>query len=133
MHDAHYKRLFSFPRMVAALLCALVDERLVGELDLTRLEKLPAEYIGKRGQKRLGDCVWRLPFKDGWLYLLVLLEFQSSKDPLMALRNLEYTALLYTELERAGKLGAPASGPPSSRSCSTTATPRGPTRCKCAT
>ena len=112
MHDGHYKRLFSFPRTVADLLHAVADERLVRELDFTGLEKLPAEYIGKRGQRRLGDCVWRLPFLDGWLYLLVLLEFQSGRDSLMALRNLEYTALLYTELERTGKLGTPGDWPP---------------------
>ena len=106
MHDTNYKRLFAFPRMAADLLRAVGDAELVEGLDLKNLEKLSTDYVGERGQERLGDCVWRVPFRDGWLYLLVLLEFQSSKEPAMALRNLEYPALLYTELRRNDKLGA---------------------------
>ena len=51
-------------------------------------------------------------FRNGWLYLLVLLEFQSSSDVRMALRNLEYTTLLYRELERRRELGRPGRWPP---------------------
>ena len=42
----------------------------------------------------------------GWLHVLVLLEFQSADDPSMALRVLEYTAMLYRELLREGSFGA---------------------------
>ena len=112
MHDRNYKRLFSFRRMVEDLLRAVCDAELVEGLDFQRLTKLPTDYVGERGQERLGDCVWRVPFHDGWIYLLVLLEFQSRKDAAMALRNLEYTALLYTELGRTGHLGAPGDWPP---------------------
>lgn len=112
MHDLNYKRMFSFPRMVADLLRAVCDAELVAGLDLARLERLSTDYVGERGQERLGDCVWRVPFRDGWLYLLVLLEFQSTKDAVMALRNLEYTALLYTELGRTGKRGNIGEWPP---------------------
>ena len=112
MHDRYYKRLFSFTRMVEDLLRAVCDAELVEGLDFQGLEKVPTDYVGERGQERLGDCVWRVPFRDGWIYLLVLLEFQSRKDAVMALRNLEYTALLYTELGRTGHLGAPGQWPP---------------------
>ena len=112
MHDRNYKRLFSFTRMVEDLLRAVCDAELVEGLDFQGLEKVPTDYVGERGQERLGDCVWRVPFRDGWIYLLVLLEFQSRKDAVMALRNLEYTALLYTELGRTGHLGAPGQWPP---------------------
>ena len=64
------------------------------------LEKLSADHVGDRGQQRRGDAVWRVRFRDGWLYLLILLEFQSRNDAVMALRMLEYTALLYGELNR---------------------------------
>ena len=39
-------------------------------------------------------------FRDRWLYVLVLLEFQSSVDRTMAVRILAYTALLYQDLLR---------------------------------
>ena len=112
MHDRNYKRMFSFPRVVADLLRAVCDAELVEGLDFQGLTKLPTDYVGERGQERLGDCVWRIPFRDGWIYLLVLLEFQSRRDAVMALRNLEYTALLYTELGRTGHLGVPGAWPP---------------------
>ncbi len=112
VHDPNYRRLFAFPRMVADLLRAVGQGDWVDEVDLDTLERLPAEHVGDRGQQRRGDAVWRVRFHNGWLYLLVLLEFQSGNDPRMALRNLEYTALLYRELARRGELGAPGRWPP---------------------
>ena len=112
MHDPIYKRLFGFPRMVGDLLRAVGDPDWLGEVDLNSLEKLSGDYVGDSGQQRQGDAVWRVRFRNGWLYLLVLLEFQSRSDARMALRNLEYTALLYRELDRGGKLGLPGRWPP---------------------
>lgn len=112
MHDATYRRLFAFPRMVADLLRAVGHPAWIDELDPATLERLPAEHVGDRGQQRQGDAVWRLRFRRGWLYLLVLLEFQSTIDVRMALRILEYTALLYRELDRRDELGAPGRWPP---------------------
>ena len=101
-----------FPRMVGDLLRAVGDPDWLGDVDLDTLQRLPAEHVGDRGQQRRGDAAWRVRFRNGWLYLLVLLEFQSSSDALMALRNLEYTALLYRELGRRGELGKPGRWPP---------------------
>ena len=112
VHDPNYRRLLAFPRMVADLLRAVAQGDWIGDIDLDTLEKLPAEHVGDSGQQRRGDAVWRVRFRNGWLYLLVLLEFQSGNDPRMALRNLEYTALLYRELDRRGELGMPGRWPP---------------------
>lgn len=112
MHDPIYRRLFAFPRMVAHLLEAVGHPDWIGDVDLATLERLPAEHVGDSAQQRRGDAVWRARFRNGWLYLLVLLEFQSGNDPRMALRNLEYTALLYRELDRRGQLGPPGHWPP---------------------
>ena len=112
MNDPIYRRLFSFPRMVADLLRAVGHPDWLGEVDFGTLERLPAEHVGDRWQQRRGDAVWRVRFRRRWLYLLLLLEFQSVKDALMPLRNLEYTALLYVELARAGELGPPGGWPP---------------------
>ena len=112
MHDPIYKRLFDSPRMVADLLRAVGHGDWLDEIDVATFEKLPGEHVGDHGQQRRGDAVWRVRFHNGWLYLLVMLEFQSVNDPRMALRNLEYTALLYQELGRRGELGEPGSWPP---------------------
>ena len=112
MHDPIYKRLFDSPRMVADLLRAVGRGNWLDDIDLGTLEKLPGERVGDHGQQRRGDAVWRARFRNGWLYLLIVLEFQSANDPHMALRNLEYTALLYQELARRGELGEPGQWPP---------------------
>ena len=102
--DPIYKRLYAFARMVEDLLRSLFTEAELGA-DYSTLEKLPTEYVGNALQQRRGDTAWRLRARaagGGWLHVLVMLEFQSTTDSAMALRVLEYTALLYGELLRGG-------------------------------
>ena len=106
MQDPNYKRLFSFPRMVEDLLRAFLPGEVLAEFDFSTLRKLPAEYVSDELLKRHGDCVWRIHRRGRWLYLLVLLEFQSTDEPRMALRILTYTSLLYQELVRNDALEA---------------------------
>ena len=113
MHDAAYKDLFSYPRMVKDLLHGFAARGWSDALDFSTLEKLPAEYVSDDLRQRHGDVVWRLRFHDEtWLYLLVMLEFQSSTDPFMAVRILVYTGLLYQDLIRRGALGDDRRLPP---------------------
>ena len=113
--DPIYKRLYAFPRMVADLLRSFFTDAEL-DADAATLERLPAEYVGDAFQQRRGDTAWRLRVRraddgDGWLHVLVMLEYQSSADSAMALRVLEYTALLHGELLRAGS-HAPGALPP---------------------
>ncbi len=122
--DSVYKRLYAFPRMVEDLLRSLFDSAEL-DADYGTLEKLPTEYVGEALQQRRGDTAWRLRARGsahprgraptasagGWLHVLVMLEFQAAADSAMALRVLEYTALLYGELLRRGGV-APGALPP---------------------
>ena len=112
MHDEHYKQLFAFPRMVEDLLRGFVAGDWIDEFDFSTLRKLSAEYVSDERRTRHGDTVWRLRHRDAWLHVLVLLEFQSTDDPDMALRILEYTTLLYQELARNNALGRDRRRPP---------------------
>ena len=112
MHDAAYKRLFSHPRMVEDLLRGFVAGKWADALDFTTLEKLPAEFVSEDLRRRRGDGVWRVRLRDEWLYVLVLLEFQSAVEPYMALRIAVYTGLLYQDLVRRGALGPEGRLPP---------------------
>ena len=112
VHDEHYKRLFAFPRMVEDLLRGFVAGDWIDELDFSTLQKLSAEYVSDERRTRHGDTVWRVRHRDAWLHVLVLLEFQSTDDPDMALRILEYTALLYRELARNDALEPDQRRPP---------------------
>ena len=110
--DPIYKRLYAFARMVEDLLRSLFGADL--DADYRTLEKLSAEYVGEALQQRRGDTAWRLRTRgtgDGWLHVLVMLEFQRTTDAAMAQRVLEYTALLYGELLRRG-IARPGALPP---------------------
>ena len=106
MHDENYKKIFAFPRVIEDLLRAFVPGDWLEEVDFATLNKLSTEYISDDLLKRHGDNVWRMRLRKNWLYLLLLVEFQSTDDPLMALRILTYTGLLYQELARNGQLDA---------------------------
>ena len=112
MHDAAYKLLFSHPRMVEDLLRGFAAPGWSDSLDFATLEKLPSEFVSEDLRRRSGDGVWRVRFRDEWLYVLVLLEFQSTVDRHMALRILVYTGLLYQDLIRREAAGADGRLPP---------------------
>ena len=97
-HDHSYKRLFSHAEMVTQLLQTFVDEDWVTQLDFSSLQKVDSSFITKEFREREDDVIWRVKFQDKWLYLYILLEFQSSVDPLMAVRMMGYIALLYQDL-----------------------------------
>ena len=120
IHDTTFKLLFEHVRAIADLLRGFV-RRSLGEafdparLDLDSLEPAPAEYVDETLRQSRGDRLWRLRYRaaDGahsWVYLLVMLEFQSEVDPDMALRVLAYTGQLYLR-HRRGENGRRRGGP----------------------
>ena len=108
-HDAAYKLLFSFPDMVRDLLAGFVPREWTDALDLSTLERWPGSHVSDDLRQRHQDRVWRVRGRERWLYVLVLLEFQSAVDRTMAVRILGYTALLYQDLLRASS--EPRDGP----------------------
>ena len=108
LHDTAYKLLFSFPEMVRDLLAGFVSGEEVAELDLSTLERWPASQVGDTLRERHQDRVWRVRYRHRWLYVLVLLEFQSTVDRTMAVRVLSYAALLYQDLLRTSAKPLPA-------------------------
>ena len=108
-YDGLYKQLFSHPPMVEALLRGFVHEDWVSALDLSTLEKPNSQYISEELLQRSDDILWRvrLNLPDGrreWLYLYLLIEFQSRSDTWMALRLLTYVCLLYQDLIKSGQV-----------------------------
>ena len=112
MHDPGYKRLFSQPRMVQDLLRGFAARDWSDALDFSTLTPVPASFVSDRLRERHGDLVWRVGFRGEWLYLLVLLEFQSTVEPAMAVRVLTYTGLLYEKLIDDGALRRHGKLPP---------------------
>ena len=90
--------LFSHPEMVRDLIIGFVREEWVTELDFDSLECLSSEHVADDYRKRHDDVIWRVKFVDEWLYVYILLEFQSSIDKFMAVRVMTYLGLLYQDI-----------------------------------
>lgn len=103
-HDTGYKLLFSHPEMVHDLLTGYVPGEWIAEADFATLERINASYVSETLKQRHDDLVWRVRMKDRWLWVYLVLEFQSEPDPWMALRMLVYVGLLAQDLIRRDEL-----------------------------
>ena len=97
-HDSSYKFLFSNPELVRDLIIGFVPDEWLHSLDYSTLEKVPGSYISEDFRNRADDIVWRVKVGGEWIYLYLLIEFQSSVDKYMALRMMVYQGLLYQDL-----------------------------------
>ncbi|HEV7508780.1 MAG TPA: Rpn family recombination-promoting nuclease/putative transposase [Thermoanaerobaculia bacterium] len=112
-HDNGYKLLFSHAPMVADLIRGFVHEEWVAGLDFSSLEKVPVHFVSDDLRSRESDVVWRVRWGgDRWLYIYLLLEFQSTVDPFMAVRLMTYVGLLYQDLIRTGMVAPGDKLPP---------------------
>jgi hypothetical protein len=111
-HDNGYKLLFSHPAMVEDLLRGFVHEDWVAELDFATLEKVSGTFVADDLRDREDDVIWRVRWGREWLYVYLLLEFQSRTDRFMAVRMLTYVGLLYQELVRGAQLSECGKLPP---------------------
>ena len=84
--DASYKLLFSAPEVVRDLVLGFIPDDWLHSLDYTTLEKIPGSYITDDLRDRADDVVWRVKADGEWVYLYLLIEFQSTADPWMAVR-----------------------------------------------
>jgi predicted transposase/invertase (TIGR01784 family) len=98
--DASYKLLFAATEVVRDLVLGFIPDDWLHGLDYSTLEKVPASYVADDLRQRSDDVVWRVKAGTDWLYLYILIEFQSHVDPFMAVRMLVYVGLLYQDLIR---------------------------------
>jgi len=103
-HDSGYKLLFSHPELVRDLLTGFVKEDWVFEIDLSTLESVNTSFVTDDLRERHDDKIWRVRFRGNWLYLYLLLEFQSSDDYFMSVRIMTYIGLLYQDIIRSQSL-----------------------------
>ncbi|MDR0379012.1 MAG: Rpn family recombination-promoting nuclease/putative transposase, partial [Candidatus Accumulibacter sp.] len=103
-HDSDYKLLFSHPEMMVELLRDGIPGEWLADADFSTLERVNASYVSKDQKQRHDDMVWRLRVNDRWVWIYILLEFQSRPDPWMALRMLVYAGLMLEDLIRRGEV-----------------------------
>jgi len=111
-HDSGYKLLYSHVAMVRDLLRQVVPGAWIDQLDLGSLEKCSGSYVSDDLRDRSDDLIWRVRWGPDWLYLYLLLEFQSTIDAWMAVRIQTYVGLLYQDLIRTGQLSVAGQLPP---------------------
>ncbi|MEE9452203.1 MAG: Rpn family recombination-promoting nuclease/putative transposase [Gammaproteobacteria bacterium] len=97
-HDSSYKQLLSHPKMVRDLLIGFFRDDWVKDLDYTTLERFDVNYIAEDLRKKADDIVWRVRHKGEWLWVVLLIEFQSTVDKYMAVRMTAYLGLLYLDI-----------------------------------
>ena len=124
-HDAAYKSIFVHALAVEHLMRGFVANLVkdgpawVATLDFDTLEPVPTESIDETWRGHVNDLVWRVRFRGAgrageppWLHVLVMLEFQSEVDWLMALRIRNYAGMVYRSLWRDRRFGAADRLPP---------------------
>jgi len=102
-HDPGYKRIFSHRTMVEELIRGFLPGDWIERLDFSTLERMSGSFVSGDLRERHSDLIWRLRLRgeeDGGIYLYLLLEFQSTSDPFMAVRLNTYLALLLEEIIR---------------------------------
>jgi predicted transposase/invertase (TIGR01784 family) len=93
-YDNAYKKLFSHPELVKALILGFFDPEIAKYFNLETLKKERGNYVADDLRDREDDIIWSVKFKNQKLYIFLLLEFQSSPDSWMAVRIVEYVSLL---------------------------------------
>ena len=114
-HDRTYKLLLDHPRTVWDLLTGFIGGDPADLLDERTLEQMPTEFVDESLIGSRGDMLRRVRFRDGpeeWLYLLVLLELQSTVDTHMAVRVAAFIGRIYLRLVRNGRTGPRGRLPP---------------------
>jgi predicted transposase YdaD len=102
-HDTSYKQLFSCPEMMRDLLIGYVPGKWLESADFSTLTQVGASYVSATGKQRHDDMVWRIGIGGRWLWVDLIVEFQSTPDPLMAVRIMQYVSLLAEQIAKERK------------------------------
>ena len=98
-YDGAYRKLFEQELMVQQLIEVFVGQNVAALLDFDKMKQLPITHHSETLVRRENDILWEIPTRSGEpLYIVLMLEFQSSPDPLMAHRIMTYLSLCHDEL-----------------------------------
>ena len=97
IHDSGYKKLFSNRTILRQLLETFVNQEWVHSLDFDTCEPLDKSFISEHYKETESDLIYKVQFHNREVYIYVLIEFQSTVDPFMALRVLNYITNFYMD------------------------------------
>lgn len=104
-HDKTHKLFFTHRRFVRDFFLGFLPREWIERMDLDTLEPVQASLVGRDLSERHGDRVWRVRWSSsetaaGWFYFYLLIEFQSTPHPWMALRLHNYVGHLLEDITR---------------------------------
>ncbi len=95
-HDTFFRAVFARRRPAESELRAVLPRQLVAKLDLDTLEVEPPSFVDPALRWRHVDVLYRVRLRgEGEVLIYVLLEHQSTVDPLMPLRVLIYLGRIW--------------------------------------
>ena len=89
-HDSLFRSTFARVENTAALLSALLPPPTVGLIDWSGLRLLPGSFVDSHLRSFQTDLLFSAPVAGQDLFIYVLLEHQSTRDPWLSLRLLRY-------------------------------------------
>ncbi|NHZ96550.1 Rpn family recombination-promoting nuclease/putative transposase [Massilia sp. CCM 8734] len=103
-HDLGYRSLFTYPELVRELVTNFTPFKLFDDVALSCFEAADPAYVSEGLAARQNDIVWRVKIGEQFLYVYILLEFQSGVDRWMALCMQNYVGLLCKNLVKRHQL-----------------------------
>ena len=97
IHDSGYKKLFSNRTIFRQLIETFVNQEWVHSLDFDMCEPLDKSFISEHYKETESDLIYKIQFHNREVYIYILIEFQSTVDPFMALRVLNYITNFYMD------------------------------------
>ena len=99
LQDAAFKRLFGHRVTIERLVRAYAPDTAAG-IDFSTLDKMGTELVGEALVRRYTDMLWIADRRADTGRVVILVEFQATRDRLMALRMAVYQFLVVEELLR---------------------------------
>jgi predicted transposase YdaD len=94
-HDAVFRRVLGEPANAASQLRAVLPAEVVARLDLGRLSRVSGSFVDADLRWRHSDLLFTAPLAGREAFIYVLVEHQSSADPLMSFRMLRYVVRIW--------------------------------------
>lgn len=94
-HDAVFRRVLGDPENAASQLRAVLPAGVAGRLDLDQLARVSGSFVDDTLRWRHSDLLFTAPVDGREAFLYILVEHQSSTDPLMPFRMLRYVVRIW--------------------------------------
>jgi predicted transposase YdaD len=99
-HDALFRLVLGQPEHAASELRSVLPADLVDLLDLEAMQPVHATFVDPSLRRRHADALFTTRWRGRPAYLYLLLEHQSTPDPLMALRMAAYQVRIWEAHQR---------------------------------